>query len=229
MLVKKKKLSRKEIKQDKLVEFSDNALNFINEYQNKILLYGGILVVVVVAVIFFINQKSKTNDKAGLALSQVMSLYDAGAYLEAIEGRQGTNLVGLKNIVDEYGGTENGETAKIYLANCYSFLGRTEEANNLYDDYSGNIDVFKAAALAGKASYLSFKEEYTEAADLYFKASTISKENALRPDYLLQAGINYFQAGNHEDAKEIFNTIKEEFRTSTAYTSVDRYLTQIEQ
>ncbi|MEJ2104941.1 MAG: hypothetical protein P8X47_10240 [Ignavibacteriaceae bacterium] len=45
MLQKKKKLSKKEIKQDKLVELYYNFENFFNEYKSKILTYAGIVVV----------------------------------------------------------------------------------------------------------------------------------------------------------------------------------------
>ena len=144
MLQKKKKLSRKEIKQDKLIDFFHNAEMYFEKYKNKIFTYAAVLVVVAAAVYFYLNQKSENNEKAGLELSRIMSFYDQGAYLEAIEGKQGSNIIGLKKIVEEYDGTENGETAKIYLANCYSYLGNYDEAIKYYEDYSGSIDYWQA-------------------------------------------------------------------------------------
>ena len=227
MLQKKKKLSKKEIKEDKLLNLYKSSIEFFEEYKSKILLYGGVLVVVAAAVYFYINQKAESNEKAGIELSRIMSLYDQGSYLEAIEGKQGTNIIGLKKLVDEYGGTENGETSKIYLANSFSFLGNYDEAIKYYEDYSGSIDYFEAAALAGQAGYFANKEEFEKAANLYLKASKISRINSQNPDYLLNGGICFLKAGEKEEAKILFDSIKEEYATSLAYRDVDKYLSMI--
>jgi tetratricopeptide (TPR) repeat protein len=227
MLQKKKKLSKKEIKEDKLINFYKTAVVFFEKYKNRIFTYSGVLVVVAAAVYFYVNQKAEANEKAGLELSRIMPVYDQGSYLEAIEGKQGTNVIGLKRVVEEFSGTENTETAKIYLANCYSFLGNYDEAFKYYDDYSGSIDYFKAAALAGQAGFYASEENFEKAANLYLQASKISKINSQNPDYLLNAGINYLKVGEKEEAKILFNQIKEDYTTSLANREVDRYLSLI--
>lgn len=227
MIQKKKKLSRKEIKEDKLLNFYKTAVVFFEKHKNKIFIYAGVLVAVAAIVYFYVNQKTETNEKAGLELSRIMPLYDQGAYLEAIEGRQGTNIIGLKKLVEDFGGSENGETAKIYLANSYAFLGNYDEAFKYYNDYSGSIDYFEAASLAGQAGYYAVQEDFEKAADLYLKASKISKINSQNPDYLLNAGIYYLKAGEKEEAKILFNRIKDDYATSLAYREVDKYLSMI--
>ena len=228
MLTRKKKLSKKEIKEDKLVSFLYNIENFYKENSSKIIMYGGILVAAIAIGYFYMNQQKAENQKAGLELSRVMQIFDSGSYLEAIEGRQGTDIIGLKRIVEEYGNTENGETAKIYLANAYAYLGNYDEAMKYYEDYSGSIDIFKATALAGKAGYYASKNEYQKAADLYKEAASVEKINAQNPDYLLNAAINYYNAGNNEEAKVLLEKIKEDYATSEATKQVDRYLALVE-
>lgn len=228
MLGKKKKLTRKEIKEDKLVKFVYEAETFFEKYKSKLMTYGIVLVAIAAAVYFYLNQKASDNNNAGTELSRVMGLYDQGVYLEAIEGKQGTNIIGLKKIVEEYGSTENGETAKIYLANCYSFLGKQDEAFEYYKDYSGSIDYFKAASLAGQAGYYASRGEYEKAAGLYSDASTLSEVNAENPDYLLNSGICYLKIGNLEEAKTLFDKVKEEYPTSLASREVDKYKTQVD-
>ena len=227
MLQKKKKLSKKEIKEDKLINFYKSSVDFFEKYQSKIFIYAGVVVIVAAAIYFYLNQKNVNDEKAGLELSRIMTLYDKGSYLEAIEGIQGTNIIGLKNLITEYGGTENGETAKIYLANCYSFLSNYEEAFKYYEDYNGSIDYFKAASLAGQASYYAMKGDYDKASNLYIDASKQSQVNSQNPDYLLNAGIYLMKIGEKDEAKILFNKIKDDYSSSLANREVDKYLAVI--
>lgn len=227
MLTKQKKLVRKEIKEDKLVEFYYKSLNFFEENKNKVFTYLGAVAVVVIAVILFMNYKSGQNKEAAEHLSKVMQMYDAGDYLGAIEGKKDVKMLGLKDIVAQYGSTQNGETAKIYLANSYANLGKSDEALKYYEDYNGNIDIYKAAALAGQAAHYSVNKEYDKAADLYMKASKVSKYDVMNADYIYQAGVNYFEAGEKEQAKNLLQTIKDDYKTSSVFSQVDRYLSQL--
>jgi tetratricopeptide (TPR) repeat protein len=224
MITRKKKLSKKEIKEDKLVSFLYQIESFYEENKRRIFTYGLIFLVVVGAVYVYMGQRREENEKAGLELSRVMDIFNSGSYLEAIEGRQGTNIIGLKRIVEEYGSTENGETAKIYLANAYSYLGNYDEAFKYYQDYDGDIDVFKASAKAGMAGHYAAKKEYKKAADLYKEAASITDINPQNPDYLLDAAVNYIKAGEKEDSKVLLNKIKEDYKTSEAFKQVDKYL-----
>jgi tetratricopeptide (TPR) repeat protein len=229
MLTKRKKLSKKEIKEDKLVTTYYKAYGYIQENLNRLAIYAGILVVVILAIVLFANNKKKNNDLAGTELARVMNIYDSGNYLEAIEGRAGTKLIGLKKIVDNYGSTDNGEIAKIYMANAYSYLGKLDDANKYYQDYSGSNNIFKATALAGQASYQAFKKNYDKAADLYKKAAFVSDEDVLNPEYLLQAGLNYISEGKYSEAKELFAKIKKDYATSTTVRQLDQYSILLEQ
>lgn len=224
MLTKKKKLSRKEIKEDKLVTSYYKVRGYFAENNRRLLTYGGILIAIALVVIYYIYHKNEQNEKASYSLSKVIDSYDQGAYLEAIEGKVGSDKVGLKKIVEEYSGTENGETAKIYLANSYNRLGKFDEALKYYESYSGKIPMLKAAALAGQAGYYESKKDYQKAADLYNEASQVNKSNVDNPDYLLKAAINYLQTGQKDTAKELLNTIKDDYKTSEASRQVDRYL-----
>ena len=227
MLTKKKKLSRKEIKEDKLVSTYYKAFGYVQKNSSRLLTYGGILILVALAVVYFINHKKEQNQKASLALSRVIDSYGQGSYLEAIEGKAGTDNIGLKKIVEQYDGTENGETAKIYLANSYDMLGKLDEAFKYYKSYSGDIPMLKAASLAGQAGYYAYKNDFEKAGELYREAAGVSKYNADNSDYLLKAAINFISAGKNNDAKELLNTIKKDYKTSTANREVDRYLALI--
>jgi hypothetical protein len=109
VLTKKKKISKKVIKEDKLVTTYYKTLEFIDKYKRQIYIYGGIILAVAIAVYYYINQRKQNNEAASAELAKVMDYYAKGSYQEAIDGVSASNIVGLIKIVEEYGSTENGE------------------------------------------------------------------------------------------------------------------------
>ncbi|MFA7228113.1 MAG: hypothetical protein WC061_03675 [Melioribacteraceae bacterium] len=228
MLEKRKKITKKQIKEDKLVTFYYEVKSFVLEFQAKILIGAAVVALVVVAVILYGNKVTNDNKSAAGLLAKIIPLYESTSYKEAIEGLPSTNTVGLKSLVDQYGNTENGETAKIYLGNSYLMTGKVDEAYNTFDSYSGNNPLFKATALAARAGILETRKENDKAADLYEDAAKVLKTNPANAEYLLKAGIITLNSGEKEKAKSIFELIKKEYKTSPAFSEVDRYLVQIE-
>ncbi|MEJ5350446.1 MAG: hypothetical protein WHS65_02520 [Melioribacteraceae bacterium] len=228
MLEKKKKITKKEIKQDTLVTTYYKVYNFFLEHQVKILIALAAVALIVVSIVIYSNKRSSDNLTAANLLAKVIPLYDAGQYQQAIEGIKAQNIVGLKSIVENYGSTEQGETAKIYLANCYLFLNKIDSAYEMFKDYDGSNPLFKAASLAGQAAYYETKKEYEKAVDAYKDAAKISKENPLNADYLLKAGINLLRLNKKSEAKTIFELIKKDYKNYPEAREVERYIVQVE-
>lgn len=228
MIAKRKKLSKKQIKEDKLITGYYQAVKFYSENQSKILMGLGAVAVLVLAIVFFTNKAVDDNANAAKAISLVLEKFNNKEYQEAIDGVPGTNVVGFKTIVDNYGGTEQGETAKLFLADCYSYLGNYDEALKYYEDYSGKNDLYKAAALAGEGACYVAKGDNAKAADLFEKAAGVNENNAQNPDYLLKAGIAHMKAGDSAKAKELFKTITTEHAATTAARDVVRYSVKLD-
>ncbi len=228
MLEKRKKISKKQIKEDKLVTTYYEVITFYQKFQSKILIGIAAVALVVVAIVLYANKKSNDNTAAANLLGKIMPLYEAENFKDAIDGQKTNNIIGLKEIVDKYGSTNQGNDAKIFLGNCYAMTGNNDAAYKIYDDYSGSNPLFKATALAGKAAYLEVKKEFAKAADLYRDASKISKENPSNSEFLLKAGINLIQAGKKSEAKTVFETLKKDYKNSTEAYESDRYSIQIE-
>ena len=223
MLAQKKKITKKQLKEDSLVTFYYKAVKYFEDNMKPILIIGGSVIVLAVLVYLYSVKLKNDNEKAALELSRVVSLYEMGNYQEAMDGKKGTNVLGLKQIVDTYGSTENGEIAKVYLGNSYLYLGKIDKAYEYYDDFSGDSPIYKASALAGVAGYYEYKKEYEKAAEKYKEAAFISKENASNPQYLLSAVINLIKVKNNAEAKELIDKIKEEYKTSDVMREIDKY------
>jgi tetratricopeptide (TPR) repeat protein len=228
VLTKKKRISKKEMKEDKLVTSYYGAYNYFLENQARILIGLALVALVIVAIVLISNKRANDNLAAGNQLAKVITLYESGSFQEAIDGQPASNIVGLKSIVENYGSTENGETAKIYLANAYTYVNNPDEAFKLYDDYGGSNSLFKSTALAGQASYFESKNDYKKAADLYRNAAQISAGNPSNAEYLLKTGINLMKLGKNEEAESLFKEIKNDYKFSPVVQEIDRYLIQVE-
>jgi len=228
MLSKRKKLSRKELKEDGLITFYYKTVGLYEKYRQNFLIGGVAVIVLAAASFFYMQQKKSNNEKANIELSRVLPLFDSGMFLEAIQGNPQTKVLGLKKIVAEYGNSENGEIAKVYLAHAYSYLGKVDEALKNYEDYGGSNDLFKAAALAGEAACWESKNDLEKASELYRKASSVSEENVLNPQYLLFSGIDLLKLKKNSEAKELFERIKKDFPATVSGREVERYLAQVE-
>jgi TolA-binding protein len=227
VLEARKKITKKQIKEDKLVTTYYQAISFAQKNQAKLLIGVAVVALVVVAVVLFSKKRASDNETAAGMLAKVIPLYEQGSYKEAVEGQQQASIVGLKKIAADYGSSENGNAAKIFLGNAYLMLNNNDEALKAFDDYSGSNPLFKATAMAGKAGCLEVKKEYEKAADLYRDAAKVSKINPANAEFLLKSGINYLNLGKKDEAKAVFDTIKKDYKNTQTFYEVERYIAQV--
>lgn len=227
MLAKKKKLGKKQIKEDKLVTFYSKSLQLYENYKNQIFIGAAVVVVIIAAIVYYGNISKEDNIKASAALAQTLPLFEAGNYQAAIDGNPNNNVPGLLKIVDQYGGTEQGEVAKIYLGHAYYYQGNFDEALKYYSDFSGSNNLYEAAALAGEASCYEAKGEHKKAAELYRDAANTYKNNVSNPKYLLSAGVNFIESQRYDDAENVLKKIKDDYETAPEAQEADKFLARI--
>lgn len=227
-MISQHKGTRKDIREDKLVEFSMKAWTYIEHFKKNIMIVVLGLALVVVAYILYSNNKQTKTDAASFELSQVMPVYEMGAFQDAIEGKAGTKNKGLKKIVEEYGSTTYGEVAKIYLGHAYFNLKKFDLAQKAYDDFGGGDASLKATAYAGQASCYEALGQLDKAVELFTKAAKVDNDNVLNPQYLINAGADLLELGKKAEAKELFETVKRDYPKSSFAQGVERYLAQVE-
>lgn len=228
MLAPKKKITKKEIKQDRLVETYFKFKTFYEENQKTILITVGSFVVLILLVIYFVNRSKERDIESTTLLGNVINLYDQGQYQQAIDGVPAKKIKGLKAIADEYDGTESGEAAKIFLANSYYNLGKIDEALKYYEDYDGDNKLFQATAYAGAASCYEIKNEKEKAAKLFLKAAKVNQSEVYTPEYLLYAARLYVELGKKDLAKKILDQIKKEYSSSAQAREYERYIAEFQ-
>lgn len=227
MIGKKKKLTKKELQEDTLVTSFYKTQEFVEEHKQKLIIGIGALAVLILAITWFVNKKSEDNLIAAAKLSQIVPAFEQGQFQKAIDGEPGTQLEGFKSIVDEFDGTEQGELAKIYLANSYYSLGKYDDALEAFSDYSGDSKIHQATAYAGMAACYEMSNDFGKAADYYKKAANYYILKSQSSEFLLNAGINYIKSGQKDNAKEVLEMIKKDYKSTNAAREVEKYLSQI--
>ncbi len=228
MLAPKKKISKKEIKQDKLVETYFKLKTFYEDNQKTILISIGSLVLIILLVVYLVNRSKERDIESTTLLGQVIELYDQGQYQQAIDGIPAKKIKGLKEIADEFDGIESGENAKIFLANSYYNLGKIDEALKYYEDYDGDNKLFQATTFAGAASCYEIKGDKNKAADLFLKAAKVANSEVFTPEYLLNAARLYSEIGKKDVAKKLLDQIKKEYSNSAQARDYERYIIEFE-
>jgi tetratricopeptide (TPR) repeat protein len=227
MLKARKKITHKEIKKDKLVTAYFEVKEWFTSPENKKKLYtvAGTVVVIIILIFFYINNKKAKNEEAEVKLSSVISIYDQNKYQEAIDGDPANNIMGLKDIVDRYGSTESGETAKMLLGNCYFNLGDYDNALKQFEDYAGGNDIVKASCLSGIGAVYEAKGDMKKAGEFFEKSTEVNKNVVINPENLYYAVRAYSEAGEKENAKRVFEKLKNNYPKSKYIGDSRRYET----
>jgi tetratricopeptide (TPR) repeat protein len=208
---------------DKLMDLYYKSTEYYENNKNRVYIIAASILAVVAIVFFYFNYKSKNNETAGLELSKVKTVYSSGQFQQAINGDSLGNSRGLLYIVDNYGSSENGQIAKVMLANCYYSLRDFDKAEKYYKDYSGSNDIYKAASLAGIASVYEAKNDFANAANYYMKASRQSKLVANNDEYVFYAIKNYSLSNETDNLKKTIKELKKDYPKSKYLAQINRY------
>lgn len=215
--------------EDKLMAVYYKAADFFEKNKKNVYYVLSAIVIIIAGIIFFTNKRKADNEKASMELSKIQQIYTSGNFQQSVSGDSLGQSKGLQYIVDEYGSTENGELAKVMLANSYFNLRDFDKAEKYYKDYSGSNKLLQVAAASGIASVYEAKNNFIDAAKQFEKAANLDKENPFIDQYLFYAGKNYMRADKPDEAKRVFNRIKEDFPKSKYIAESERYKSSVNQ
>ncbi len=224
MLEAKKRVTKREIKQDKLVSTYFEARFVIEKNKRLISTLVTALVVIAVGTWFYFNNRAAENENALADLGKIMRYYDEGNFEQAINGIPEENIRGLQSIVETYASTEGVELSKLYLANAYFALRQFEKALPYYEDADISNAALNAAAVAGAGACYEALGNSEKAAVLFEEAASTESEGILAPEYFKQSAQNYIAAGKRDKAIEILKKIKKDYPTSVPAREVDQLI-----
>ena len=228
MAQKKKKITKKEIKEDKLVTYFFETREFLEKYQKQLLIGTAALIVIIVAGVLIHNKSVENEKTASSELTAIVTNYANFNWQTALNGDSLQAKPGLTKIADEYGSTTPGEIAKLLAGNAYYALDKIDLANKYYTDYSGSLSLFDAASVAGQSACFEANKNYEQAGDFYQIASKKDKYNPMNAEYLMRAAYNYITVGKYKIAEELLNKVQQDYPRVKAARDVERYRGLIE-
>lgn len=202
MLKPRKKITRKELKRDPLMETLYRLRHWWLEHRTQVSRYGGIGLVVVVLVFLVFRWRASQNEKAVAVVGM--------AFVEYGQGNYSTVITLLNAHVDEYSGLKSFGNGLYLLARSELFVGDTTGAEEHYhrylDDY-GNDPLIKAGALMGLGIIAEGRGQYSDAAELFKKANRSAPTASLKQQYAIYAGRNYILSEQPAEALDILQPI----------------------
>lgn len=204
MLKPKKKISKKELKEDKFVKFTLQAKTYLDENSKQVFyMVSGILAVILLIIIFVYVHNTNVEEARGqLGIAQVE--YSNLNYDKAIKR--------LEKLIDNYSGTNEADQGMFLLANVLYQKERYDESKNYFeqfiDSYSGS-DILLASGIAGLAACYEKEKMFLNAAESYAQAATTAPDFVEADNYLYLSGICFNKAGNTEKAIEKFEFLVE--------------------
>jgi len=209
MLAPRKRITKKDLKEDKLITFYAQARNWIEN--NSKIVFGALaaIVIIVVATVVISQNRQQAEKKASVEFAKAVRVYETGDYQQA--------LTLFSSLVENYGSTDSGTMGRLYLAKCFYKNDDPVNAREQYQKFASSFDKskhFRASALAGAASCLEAQEQYEQAAKEYEKVVKKYPDVPLASLYLLNAARCYTLADSEEKAETLYQKIVENYPES---------------
>ena len=144
-------------------------------------------------------------------------------YEQALKGEG--NVKGFLKIIDEFGGTETANVAKLYAGLAYAKTDKVDEAIKMLEDFDAqDDDMVSPAAIAALGNLYVKKGDNEKGIKTLIKAAEEADNDAVSPVFLLQAGEVYESLGQNDKAVELYNKIKKQYFRSPLSQEIDMYI-----
>jgi len=205
----KRKINKKDLKKDPLLDSLMNAQSFYEGNKNSIIYAVAGALVIVLIIMWGTSIMEETEMEATTLLGKAQIEYDQFNYSKSRD---------FLNVLKEgYSGTDAAEQGNFLLANLNFNEKRFEEARVLFEDFTGSYsgnDLLLSSGYAGIAACQETENNYTGAAENYKKAYTAAGKLIQSAEYLYLAGLNFQNAGDANQAKDMFQKVIDEFPDS---------------
>ncbi len=189
------------------------------EKNKKFISFGVIAVIAVIVCVILLNNYyfAPRAEEASTELAKSQELFDNQQYDKA--------LAGFQKVAADYGSTDAGNLAQLYIGICQANLGKWQEAVNALESFSGKDDQMISPAAEGALgnAYANLKQ-MDKAVEHLKKAAKMADNNSLSPTFLIQAGEILESQGKKDEALKLYQEVKEKYFQSMQYQTIDKYI-----
>ena len=222
MLKPRKKITKRQIKEDPLVTTYFKSIDFVKEHSQKIT--AGLIVVLAIIVLIVLLMRSKRT--AELNASEQLSK----ANLELSQNRSQEAIDILLNLIDNYSGTKSAATGVYLLAKAYYEKGEYDKSllhfGKYLDDY-GDDKILASAAFSGTASCYEQLGKYLDAAKNYEKGAKKYPDHFNAAQQLFDAGRCFILANQKIQAKQCYQLIVDKYSENSLKNDAELYLAKL--
>ena len=147
-------------------------------------------------------------------------------YTLALNGGEGK--YGMLDIIENHGGTPAANIAEYYAGMAYLNLKDYSKAIEYLGDFSSEDEALAPLAKGAIGDAFVQLNQLDDALDYYKQAADIRTNEFTTPMYLNKAGLIALELGKPSDALKYFQTIKNEYPSSTEATTVDVFIGKAE-
>jgi outer membrane protein assembly factor BamD (BamD/ComL family) len=161
-LGKRKRISRKELKHDPLLDSASKVTRLVEHHLPKVLIGLVALVVVILVSMMVVRARRATELDAAAALTSASQALNSGLIEQAAQQ--------MAEVVRDYPGTRSAGAATCYLGTIAYEQGNLDEALQHFEEYLsryGGTGNLRLVALEGKASVHEQHREFALAAQVY--------------------------------------------------------------
>ncbi len=225
-------------KQDKKIDKTEERIvaveeafgkteQFIEKYQQIILIVVGVIIVIVLG--FFGFKRFYLGPKEKEAQSQ---MFMAEKYFEQDSLKRALNgdgqYLGFLAIIDEYGLTKSANLAHYYAGVCYLKLGQYDLALEQLNKFSSSDQLVGPMAKGAMGDANMELKQVEKAAGLYLDAAEMKKNEFTSPLFLMKSAMANEELGKYDKAVALYKRIKEEFPRSKEGREIDKYISYAE-
>jgi tetratricopeptide (TPR) repeat protein len=217
-----KKLSKEDLEQDLLIEYSSRFVHYYN--QNKGVVWGsgiGLVLLVGLTIGYFVHtnqQERQAQELLGIA-EQALAV---GNIERALHGDEDDFTLGFIQIANNYGRTSAGNLANFYAAVAEFELGNYESALDYIKNFSVPSGIIGVTPITLHANILLELERYEDAARMFDRAANWDENEGTTPQNLYSAAEAFAEAGMYSDARQRIETILDKYPGSTVASRAER-------